>query len=191
MTRTIGPATPPRGLAVASRPEPIELRSLDPDLPAQREEKDTGVWSFEQSFEQACCDVQAIFRARHEVNGLLLFGLENGLFIATPFVWESEAERALLYDRLSSRYQGQAEFYIHATELSGGGVWGNGAGTASRIVRVFGMNRELTVLTRCWRIQLDPVPRLVEQEDVPCPAESLSGVLFDRFRSSDIPGRER
>ena len=189
MNRTIEPAAQKRGLAVASRLESAQFPPTVPELAGQREEKDSGAWSFDQAFERACADLQAIFRGRHEVKGLLLIGLENGLFVATPFAWESEAERAWLYDRLSTRYQGQAEYYVHATELAGERTQSRGNGTTARIVRVVGVNRELTFLTRCWRIQSDPVPRLIEQEDVPRAAEPLSGVLFDRFRSDSTGDR--
>jgi hypothetical protein len=187
MTETIQADGQTRGLALAPRLEQTQIWPPVAEAKAERDEKGDNVWSFERAFEQACSDVQAIFRGRNEVKGLLLIGLETGLFVATPFAWTSEAERAWLYDSLSIKYQGQAEYYIHASELSGESAQSKGNGTTPRLVRVVGMNREQTVLTRCWRIAPDPVPRLVEQEDVPCPAEPLSGVLFDRFRA-DSPG---
>ena len=163
------------------RPPVVERAGLGEERAA-----DSGEWSFEQAFEQACADVQAIFRARHEVTGLLLIGLEEGLFVATPFAWASEAERAYLYERLSRDYQGRAEYYIHASESSSGGAGARGkAGTAqARILTIVGMDREQTAFFRCWQIKQGPVPYLVEQRDVPRTRETLPEVLFNRFGSS-------
>ena len=150
------------------------------DLRRQRGERpaDAVQWSFEQAFEQACADVQSSFRSRHEVKGLLLIGLKTGLLVATPFAWANEGEKIDVHERVARRYQGQAEYYVHATELPSGG---RGAALA-RLVRVFGMNRKQTTLSRCWQIEQDPVPRLVEHYDMPSRRETLPEILFDRFR---------
>ena len=153
----------------------VDARPTVADLLGQREERaaDAVQWSFEQAFEQACADVQTLFRERHEVKGLLLIGLGKGLLVATPFAWASEGEKAEVYERLSRDYRGRAEYYVHAT--SG---WRGGA----RVVTVVGMNREQTTLSRYWQIKQDPVPRLVEHGDVASRRETLPGILFSRFR---------
>ena len=187
MPRIVEPVAERRGVAgLAAMRELTHLRPPVVERAGLGEERaaDSGEWSFEQAFEQACADVQAIFRARHEVTGLLLIGLEEGLFVATPFAWESEAERAYLYERLSRDYQGRAEYYIHATESSGGaGVWRKGGAASARILTIVGMDREETTFSRCWQIKQGPVPYLVEQRDVPRSRETLPEVLFSRFRS--------
>lgn len=163
------------------RPPVVERAGLGEERAA-----DSGEWSFEQAFEQACADVQAIFRARQEVAGLLLIGLEEGLFVAMPFAWANEAEKASLYERLSRDYQGRAEYYIHATESSSGtaGARTKGGAAKARILTVVGMDREQTTFSRCWQIKQEPVPHLVEQRDVPRTRETLPEVLFNRFGSS-------
>ena len=178
-----------RGVAAVPLPELTHLRPPAVERAGLGEERaaDSGEWSFEQAFEQACADVQAIFRARQEVAGLLLIGLDEGLFVATPFAWASEAEKAWLYERLSRDYQGRAEYYIHASESSPSAVGGRskgGAAAKARILTVVGMDREQTTLSRCWQIKQEPVPHLVEQRDVPRARETLPEVLFNKFRSS-------
>ena len=81
-------------------------------------------------------------------------GLKNGLLVATPFAWASEGEKAEVYKRLARDYQGQAEYYVHATELPSGG---RGA-AQTRLVRVFGMNREQTTLVPVLADQARPRP---------------------------------
>lgn len=107
---------------------------------------------------------------------LLLIGLKEGLLVATPFAWASEAQKTEVYERLSRDYQGRAEYYVHATESS------SGSRGEARLVTVVGMNREQTTLSRCWQIKQDPVPRLVEHADVPSRRETLPEILFSRFR---------
>jgi hypothetical protein len=186
MPRTIEPVTEHRGAAALRvLDELTEIRPPVAERADQREERagDAALWSFEQAFEQACADVQAMFRRRGEFEGLLLIGVETGLLVAMPFAWDSEAERAWLYERLSRDYQGRAEYYIHATESSGGaGARGKGGAAMARILTVVGMDREQTTFSRCWQIKEEPVPRLVEQRDVPRTRETLSEVLFSRFR---------
>ena len=170
------------------RPPVVERSGLGEERAA-----DSGKWSFERAFEQACADVQAVFSARHEVAGLLLIGLEEGLFVAMPFAWANEAEKASLYERLSRDYQGRAEYYIHGSESSSSaaGARSNGGAAKARILTVVGMDREQTTLSRCWQIKEEPVPRLVEQGDVLGTRETLPEVLFNRFRSFDSPAGRR
>ena len=183
MTRTIEPVAEKAGV------ESTQFRPQGVDPARQREVRAAQAvpWSFEEAFEQACTDMRAIFRGRHEVKGLLLIGLENGLLVATPFEWASEEERASLHERLSREFRGHAEYYIYATELSD--RWSKSGGATARILRIVGVKREQGNLSRCWRIHQDPIPRLVEQDDVPRTTEPLSSALFNRVRPRTPPKR--
>jgi hypothetical protein len=136
-----------------------------------REETQAEEWSFRASFERACADAAAIFADDAMPHrGFLIIGLRDGPVVATPFYWNSNAEKARLYDRLSRRYQGRADFYIHATESTA-----SASGDGSRIVRVFGSDRRGVTLARCLDIRSGSV---VEYADSPRTHKPLPEVLF-------------
>ena len=150
--------------------------------PARRNKGIAMRFQFEQAFEQACANVQTMYRDERKVQGHILIGLEGGPIVATAFAWANKPEKARLFHRLAREYQGRAEFYIYATE-----VWGvsgpNGQGRRVKIARIVGMNRELKTLSRCWEIEQEPVTQFVEKEDLVRTREPLHELLFKRLPS--------
>jgi hypothetical protein len=138
-------------------------------------------WSFDAVFEGACKDAGVMLSEDRPFRAFLVVGLKDGPIVVMPYSWRTNAEKVRLYDHLSSRYQGKAEFYVHASECPARGDGLNGS-ERSRMVRVLGMDRSRKPLARLLEFTPGTVPAVVVHEDSSRGRETLPDVLFKSYR---------
>jgi hypothetical protein len=140
-----------------------------------------GERSFEEVFERACTDVQAMFLEDGKVPPHLILGLHDGPLVVLPFACDAEAERTRLFSYLAREYQGRTEFYVQVNQLwtpAASSRNENGRKTRAPIIILNGVDRAGITLARSWEAKEEPARHLIENGATYRDGNGLSGLLF-------------